>query len=54
MEEDIEMVSIDSIHFNMNHSVLTVNLKMPAGHNKIVVAYKIDTDSDGNIMLFHT
>ena len=52
-EEDIEMVSIDSIQFNKNHSVLTANLKMAAGHNKIVVAYKMDTGSNGNIMPFH-
>ena len=47
------MVSIDSIQFNKNHSVLIANLKMAAGHNKIMVAYKTDTGSDGNIMQFH-
>ena len=52
-DEGEEMVSIDSIQFNKNCSVLTVNLKMPVGSKKIVVAYKIDTGSDGNIMPFH-
>ena len=28
------------------------NLKMAAGHNKIVVAYKMDTGSDDNIIPF--
>ena len=52
-EKDIEMVNIDSIQFNKNHSVFTANLKMAAGYNKIVVSYKIDTGSDGIIMPFH-
>ena len=47
------MVSIDSIQFNKNHSVLTANLKLATIHNKIMVAYKIDTHSYGNIMPFH-
>ena len=52
-EEDTEMVSIDSIQFNKNSSVLTANLKMAAGNNKIMVVYKIDRVSNGNIMPFH-
>ena len=52
-EEDIKMASIDSTQFNKNHCVLTANIKTAAGHNKIVVVYKIDTGSDSNIMPFH-
>ena len=52
-EEDIDMVRIDLIQFNKNHSVLTANLKAAAGHNKTVVAHKIDTGSDGNILPSH-
>ena len=33
-------VSINSIQFNKNCSVLTVNLKMSAGLNNIMVPYK--------------
>ena len=46
-------MNIDSIQFNKNCSVLTANPKAAAGHNKIVIAYKIDTGSDSSIMPFH-
>ena len=46
---DIESVSINSIQFNKNCSVLTANFKMSAGQSNIVVPYKIDTGRDGNI-----
>ena len=46
----IEMVSIDSVCINKNQSLLTVELKTHAGNNKIIVPYKIDTGSKGNIM----
>ena len=48
VENSIDSVSINSIH--KNHSVITENLKMSAGQNKIMVPYKVDTGSDGNIM----
>ena len=50
INKDIESVSINSIQFNKNHSVLTANFKMSAGQSNIMVPYKLDTDSDGNIM----
>ena len=46
----IEMVSIDSVHMNKYQSLLTAELEMHAGDNKIIVIYKIDTGSKGNIM----
>ena len=49
----IEMVGIDSVHMNKNHSLLTVELETCAGNNKIIVLYKIDTGHKGNIMLWH-
>ena len=52
-ENSIGMVSINSIYFNKNHFVLTVNLKMSASQNNIMVPYKVDTGSDGNIMPLH-
>ena len=47
---EIEMVSINSVHINKNWSLLTVELEMCAGNNKIIVLYKIDTGSEGNKM----
>ena len=49
-ENSIDSVSINSIYFNKNCSILTANLKTSAGLNNINVSYKVDTGSDGNIM----
>ena len=35
---------------NKNQSLLTAELELCAGNNKIIVSYKIDTQSKGNIM----
>ena len=48
--DEIETVSIDSVHMNKNWSMLTAKLEMCAGDNKLTVPYKIDTESDSNIM----
>ena len=48
-EYDLEMVSINSVCFNKSHSMLTTKLKMSIDNN-IVIPYKIDIGSDGNIM----
>ena len=50
---EIETVSIDSVHLNKNQSLLMAELEMHAGPNKIVIPYKIDTGSKGNIMPWH-
>ena len=52
-EGKIETVSIDSVHVNKNQSLLMPELKMHAGNNKILIRYKIDTRSEGNIMRRH-
>ena len=49
----IETGSIDSVHMNKNQSLLTVDLEMHAGNNKIIGPYKIDTGSEGNMMPWH-
>ena len=49
-EDEIETVSIDSVHLNKNQSLITVKLEMQAGRNTIEIPYKIDTGSEGNIM----
>ena len=47
---DLETVSIGSVHLNKNWSLLMVELEMQADNNSIVIPYKIDTGSEGNIM----
>ena len=47
------MVSINSVYFNKNHSILTANLKTSVGRNSISVLYKIDMGSNGKIMSLH-
>ena len=46
----IETVSIHSVHLNKNQSLLTAELEMQSGRNIIVIPYKIDMGSKGNIM----
>ena len=52
-EGKIETVSIDSVHLNRNWSLITTHLEMQAGKNIIEIPYKIDTCSEGNIMLLY-
>ena len=47
---EIEMVSINSVHMDKNWSLLIAELEMCAGNNKLIMLYKIDTRSEGNIM----
>ena len=49
----IETVSIDSVHMNKIWSILTVELEIHAGNNIIIVPYKINIGSKGNIMPWH-
>ena len=51
-ENSIDLVNINSIHFNKNHLVIK-KLKMSAGINNVIVTYKVDTGSNGNIMPLH-
>ena len=52
-EEEIETVSINSMYLNRNHLLITVHLKMQVGKTTIEVPYKIDTSSEGNLMLLY-
>ena len=52
-ENNIDLVNINSIHFNKNCSVITANLKMSASINSVIVPYEVDTGSNGNIMPLH-
>ena len=51
-EDHIDTVNINSINFDIKCSVITTNLKTSLGQVKIIVPYKVDTDYDGNIMLY--
>ena len=48
-ENHIEMVNINFINFNPNHSVIAANLKT-SSNKAITVPYKGDAGSDGSIM----
>ena len=43
----------NSIHFNSKHSVMTANIKTPSKQARVIVAYRVELGSDGNIMLLH-
>ena len=49
-EKSIDLVNMNSVHFDKNCSVIRAKLKMSAGINNVIVPYKVDTGSDGNIM----
>ena len=49
-EDYLEMVSINSVCFNKNCSMLTTKLEMCIDNNNMVIPYKIDIGSHGNIM----
>ena len=52
-KDEIETVSIDSVHMNKNQSMLTAELEMHTSNNKLTFPYKIDRGSDDNIMPWH-
>ena len=52
-EDHIDMVKINSIIFNNKWTVITANLKTSSNQVSIIVPYKVDTGSDGNIMPLH-
>ena len=46
----INMGNVNSVYFNNKYSVITINLKTFSNQASIVVPYKVDTCSNGNIM----
>ena len=44
-ESSIDLVNINSIHFNNNHSVITENVKTSGSKNSVIVPYKVNTVS---------
>ena len=49
-ENSIDLVTTNTIHFNKKHLVITAKLKMSTGVNNVIVPYKVDRGSNGNIM----
>ena len=49
-EEDIEIVSINSVYINRKQSSIMAKLEMQAGKVALEIPYKIDTGSEGNII----
>ena len=52
-ENSIDLVNINSVHFNKSHFVITANLKTSVGPNNAMVPYKVDTGGNCNIMPLH-
>ena len=49
-EDNLEMLSINSVCLNKNQLMLTAKSDTCVGSNNMIIPYKIDTGSDGNIM----
>ena len=49
----IEEVSINSVYLNNKWSLIAAQLETQCGNNALKVPYKIDTGSEGNLMLLY-
>ena len=49
----IDMININLIFFNSKWLAIKANLKTSSNQVSVVISYKADTDSDGNIMPIH-
>ena len=47
-EPGIEVVNINSVRFNSNHSAILTNLKTSSNKVTLMLPYKVDTGRDGN------
>ena len=52
-ECEIEEVSINSVYLNNKQSLITAQLEMQVSNNAIRIPYKIDTSSEGNLILLY-
>ena len=52
-EGEIEEVSINSVYLNNKWLLITTQLEMQVSDNALMVPYKIDTSSEGNLMLLY-
>ena len=51
-EPGIEMININLISFNSNHSMIIGRLKTSSKQATMMVPYKVETGRDGNIIAF--
>ena len=51
-EPGIKMVNINSVNFNSNHSAIIANLKTSSNKVTLMMPYKVDVGSDGNLIPF--
>ena len=51
--DDFEMVSINSVYFNKNCSILMAKLKILIVKNSMPIPYKKDTRNESNIKPWH-
>ena len=49
----IEEVSINSVYLNNKQLLITAQLEMQVSDNALKVPYKVDTGSEGNLMLLY-
>ena len=49
--EDTEIVSINSLYVNRKLSLITSKLEMQVGKTVLEIPYKIDTGSEGNLIV---
>ena len=49
----VEEVSINSVYLNNKWLLITAQLEMQVGNNTLKVPHKIDTSSEGNLMLLY-
>ena len=47
------MANINSFNFDGIHSVIIAKLETSCSQTYVIIQYKIDTDSDGNIVPYH-
>ena len=52
-EDHNDMMNVKSIIFNRKQSIITANLKTSSNQVSIIVPYKVDTGSYGNVMPLH-
>ena len=52
-EDHINRVNINSINFNSKCSLITANLETLSNQVNIIIPYKVDIGSDGNIVPLH-
>ena len=51
-DKQVDMVTMNFFSFSRTHLVLIAKLKTSFSQNDAIIPYKVDTGSDGNILLY--